>query len=120
MVVEFPRAVLATKLQIEETFNPGAVNRLCSLDWKGRETEIWKGKDPTSVGSGKGSSVIALAEPIASRRFKIYLDSASVPGWNEIDAVALHGKNGSLQWASDAWASSAFGSNQSLPNIFWP
>lgn len=120
LIVEFPRSVSATKIQIEETFNPGAVNRVCSVDFKHRETEVWKGQDPTPVGSGKGTSMITLAEPITSRRFKIYLDSAGVFGWNEIDAVALHGKDGTIQWASDAWASSSFGSNQTLPTLFWP
>ena len=120
LVVEFPNAVMATKIQIEETYNPGAVNRICSVDFKGFETEVWKGKDPTAVGSGKGTSMIKLQKPISSRRFKIYLDSAAVPGWNEIDAVALHGKDGAVQWASNAWASSCFGSNQTLPPLFWP
>ena len=45
---------------------------------------------------------------------------AIVSGWNEIDAVALQGQDGSIQWASNAWASSCFGSNQMVPNLFWP
>lgn len=120
LIVEFSRSVNATQVQIEETYNPGAVHRICSVDFKGHETEIWKGKDPTAVGSSKGSSAIKFLTPSATRRLKIYLDSARVPGWNEIDAVALHGMDGTIQWASDAWASSCFGSNQTLPKLFWP
>lgn len=120
LIVEFPRAVTATKLQIEETYNPGAVMRVCSVDFKRHEQEIWKGKDPTPPSSMMGTSIIPFKDPISSRRFKIYLDSAAVPGWNEIDAVALHGDDGSVQWASDAWASSCFGGNQTLPTLFWP
>lgn len=120
LVVEFPRSVEVTKIQIEETYNPGAVDRVCSVDFKGHETEVWKGTDPTAVGAGRGVSIIVPDQPVSSRRFKIYLDSARVAGWNEIDAVALHGKNGSVQWASNAWASSCFGSNQILPTLFWP
>ncbi|MCA9139519.1 MAG: hypothetical protein KDB00_22250 [Planctomycetales bacterium] len=120
LVVEFPRSVDVAKIQIEETYNPGAVNRVCSVDFTGRETEIWSGKDPTAVGSSRGSSMIVPSQTINSRRLKIYLDSANVLGWNEIDAIALHGTDGSIQWATDAWASSSFGSNQRLPSLFWP
>lgn len=120
LVVEFPTRMNATKIQIEETYNPGAVNRICSVDWRGNETEIWKGVDPTPQGSGKGSSVIAFDQPVSTRRVKIYLDSATVRGWNEIDAVALIDKSNAKQWAIDAWASSCFGENQELPQWFWP
>ena len=120
VIVEFPRAVPTSKLQIEETYNPGAVNRICTVSWRGIETEVWKGKDPVNPVSGKGTSVIALPRDVSARRFKIYLDSASVAGWNEIDAVALQGQDGSIQWASNAWASSCFGSNQTVPNLYWP
>ena len=120
VIVEFTRSVAAIGLQVEETYNPGAVNRVCSVDFRGGETEVWKGKDPTAVGSGKGSSIITFANPISSRRFKIYLDSRGLAGWNEIDALGLHGKDGSIQWASDAWASSSYGANQEPPALYWP
>ncbi len=120
LIVEFPNSVTAEKIQIEETYNPGAVVRICSVDFKHQETEVWAGTDPTAVGSGKGTSLITFDTPINSRRFKIYLDSANVPGWNEIDAVALHARGGRIQWTSNAWASPCFGSNQTLPPLFWP
>lgn len=120
LIVEFPAMKTATKLQIEETYNPGAVVRVCSVGWRGDETELWKGVDPTPVTAAKGTSVIKFNQPTKTRRVKIYIDSASVPGWNEIDAVALIDENLRLQWASDAWASSCFGDNQPLPEWFWP
>jgi hypothetical protein len=39
---------------------------------------------------------------------KVYLDTARVPGWNEIDAVQIIGRDGSQQWAKHATASSTY------------
>lgn len=106
--------------QIEESYNPGAVVRVSSIDFKKSESVLWRGKDPTPPTAAMGTSMIAFDEKVSARRFKIYLDSGAVSGWNEIDAVALHGDDGSIQWASNAWASSCFGDNQALPALFWP
>jgi len=38
----------------------------------------------------------------------VYLDRRRVPGWNEIDAVELVGRDGSRQWATSAIASSSY------------
>ena len=43
-------------------------------------------------------------------RVKLYLDSAAVPGWNEIDAVGLVSRDGATLCASSATASSFYGS----------
>jgi hypothetical protein len=39
---------------------------------------------------------------------RVYLDTAKVPGWNEIDAVELIGRDGTRQWAVSATASSTY------------
>jgi len=51
----------------------------------------------------------AFTRRVFTNRIKVYLASKAVPGWNEIDAVALRGEDGSLQWATAAHASSIFG-----------
>lgn len=84
------------------------------------ETEIWKGTDPTPTTAQMGNSLFKIRLSVVSRRPKIYLDSKAVAGWNEIDAVAMFGRAGNVQWASDAWASTAYGENQTLPKWFWP
>ena len=61
----------------------------------GVETVLWQGADPTPVGSGGGVSKLPLSNAPATTRIKIYLDSPAVPGWNEIDAVALVDSTGS-------------------------
>jgi hypothetical protein len=86
----------------------------------GHETELWKGVDPTPVTAAMGRSIIPIPQGTWTRRIKIYLDSAAVPGWNEIDAVAMHDRDGSIQWARNAWASTSFGENREMPRWFWP
>jgi hypothetical protein len=120
VIVEFRNSVEVQKVAIWETYNPGAVDRICSVNAANLETEIWKGTDPTSTSAAMGTSSIPIRPGVTSRRLKIYLNSPAVRGWNEIDAVALHGKDGSVQWASNAWASSAFGKNNEAPKWFWP
>jgi hypothetical protein len=46
---------------------------------------------------------------VRSDQIKVYLDTARVPGWNEIDAVELIGADGTRQWASGSSASSYYG-----------
>jgi hypothetical protein len=45
---------------------------------------------------------------VLANSIKVYLDTARVPGWNEVDAVELIGKDGSRQWAKRASASSTY------------
>ena len=120
IIVEFPRGSNVKQIEIVETFNPGAVVRICSVGVTGNESEMWRGTDPTKVDMPMGKSMIQIKNRFRTRRVKIYLDSKNVPGWNEIDAVALHDRDGSIQWASNAWASSSFGDNRSPPDWYWP
>ena len=50
-----------------------------------------------------------LTRTIAADQFhRVDFDRARVPGWNEIDAVELVGRDGSRQWATSAKASSSY------------
>ena len=120
LIVEFPSVKTVASIHIHETHNPGAVFQIDSVDWQGNETSIWKGTDPTARNTGCGVSVIALTTPVKTRRIKIHIDSVAVPGWNEIDAVAIIGSDGSKQHASNSWASSSYGDNREKPEWFWP
>jgi uncharacterized protein DUF1549 len=93
---------------VYETFNPGALYRVTVFKADGTEVEVWKGKDPTPVGSGKGVSVIPIKTDFKTKRVKIYLASKDVPGWNEIDAVGLRDRSQRTQWAVSAKASSTY------------
>jgi hypothetical protein len=120
VIVEFLWSSNVAKVEIVETYNPGAVRRVCSVSATGHETELWKGVDPTPVTAAMGRSIIPIPQGTWTRRIKIYLDSAAVPGWNEIDAIALHDRDGTFQWANNAWASTSFGENREMPRWFWP
>jgi hypothetical protein len=98
-----PSAVL-----VYETFNPGALYKVSVFKADGTEVEVWKGKDPTPVGSGKGVSVIPIKVDFKTGRVKIYLASKDVPGWNEIDAIGLRDISGKVHWAVSATASSTY------------
>jgi len=50
----------------------------------------------------------SLPAGVQANQIKVYLDRRRVPGWNEIDAVELIGRDGSRQWATSAMASSSY------------
>jgi hypothetical protein len=103
--------IAAAEIRIHANLNPGAVVRvLGSLDGTAAR-EIW---------AGDGSTETVKTIPVAGGGnigwLRLELDTAKVPGWNEIDAVALVDANGTLHWAKSAKASSTWGRGSSLPN----
>ena len=104
------------EVQIYETLCPGAVWRVTHFTADGKESELWKGKDPTPVGAAWGVSKIKIHPKTDVRRIKIYIDSQRVPDWNEIDAVGLVDAEGTVTWAAKAYASSSFGVQTGLPD----
>ena len=77
----------------------------------GEEVVGWKGTDPTPQTNDRGVSIIPVAIPFKTQRVKLYIDSASVAGWNEIDAVGMRYGNNKILWAERAYASSSYGRN---------
>jgi len=115
--VEFARAVVVDEVRIRESYNPGAVCRVVAILADGLERLLWAQDAAAApapvergVTDGQPSSdfVVKCKENVVSKSVIIYLDSARVPGWNEIDAVELVGKDGSQQWAARAEASSTY------------
>jgi beta-lactamase regulating signal transducer with metallopeptidase domain len=106
--LEYAEEVQPTAVVVHETFNPGALYKVSVFKADGTEVEIWKGKDPTPVGSGKGISVVPIKTDFKTKRVKIYLASKEVPGWNEIDAVGLRDTSQKTHWAVTAKASSTY------------
>jgi hypothetical protein len=107
VALEYAEPVRASAVIIYATYNPGAIARVLVYNLDGQEVEVWKGNDPTPVGSGKGVSVIPFRVGFKTNRVKIELRSKSVGGWNEIDAVGLRG-GGKTQWAIAADASTTY------------
>lgn len=51
---------------------------------------------------------LAISPPAEITRVKLEIDTAKVPGWNEIDAVALVDGAGVVSWATTATSSSVW------------
>jgi hypothetical protein len=115
LLVEYAEPVVPAAALVHETYNPGALARVTAFRLDGEEVEVWKGKDPTAVGSPRGVSEVKLKAGFKTTRLKLYLASTKVPGWNEIDAVGLRDVDGKTQWARAAEASSTFGAGVPPP-----
>ena len=100
-----PRAVL-----VRETSASGAVVQIEAQDGSGQYKVIWAG-EPNPL-RRPGDFVVQLSQDaFPTRALRITLDSAAVPGWNEIDAVGLITESG-IHWAASASASSVWGGGQ--------
>jgi hypothetical protein len=104
--LEYERTVELAEVKVRETFNPGAICRITTIDVNGKEVKIWEGVEPVN------QAPVEMSFPAACRTqadiVRIYLDTNRVPGWNEIDAVELVARDGTRQWAIDATASSSY------------
>ncbi len=109
VMVEYAEAVQPSAVLVFETYNPGAVSRVLVYKLDGEEVEVWKGTDPTPVGSGLGISVIPFRTAFKTNRVKIELRSKEVGGWNEIDTVGLRA-GGKVHWPIAANASTTYAS----------
>jgi len=108
LLLEYAEPVVPAAILVHETYNPGALVRVTVFELDGKEVEVWKGKDPTAQGAGRGVSEITVDVPFKTNRVKIYLDSKAVVGWNEIDAVGVRDAGGKTHWATGADASSTY------------
>ena len=107
LLLEYAEPVLPHAVMVYATYNPGAIGRVTVFRLDGTEVEVWKGKDPTPVGSQRGISVIPFRVNFKTNRVKLYINSKSVGGWNEIDAVGLRTR-GRTYWARSVEASSTY------------
>jgi hypothetical protein len=106
--VDYDRAVDLQQINVVESHNPGAIRKVTAVLPDGRETTVWEGTMEPSNTDELVSSQFPVAGDIRAQSVKVYLDTARVPGWNEIDAVQLVGRDGSKQWATGSRASSSY------------
>jgi hypothetical protein len=102
----YDRPVDIAEVRVLENHCPGAVMRVSAILDGGAEVTLWEGEEPKSPAPA-AQSFPARTTVVASK-VRVHLDTAKVPGWNEIDAVELVGRDGSRQWASSATASSTY------------
>jgi hypothetical protein len=106
----FAEPVVPSAVRVVESFNPGALSEISAFSKNGEEHVIWHGEDPTPNELQRGVSLIPIITKLKTDRIRLKIASKMVAGWNEIDAVGIHGNDGSLQWAIQAEASSTFAS----------
>lgn len=102
----YENAVEIAQVNVRETYNPGAISKIAAVLPNGQETVLWEGVEPASQAPVNMS--FSLPAGVQANQVKVYLDRRRVPGWNEIDAVELVGRDGSRQWATSAMASSSY------------
>jgi hypothetical protein len=86
----YAKPVHATAVRVRESCGSGAVIRLELYDEQGTAHQIWQGLDPT-----KELNYLEVNFPrtaFKTSRVKVTLATNTIPGWNEIDAVQLVGK----------------------------
>jgi len=82
--------VWASAIEVYESFNPGAITALSVLDEHGQWLNVWKGEDENRA----CPSTLRIEFPrleFSTRQVRLELDTAKIPGWNQIDAVKLVG-----------------------------
>jgi hypothetical protein len=108
LILHYPDPVTPRELHVYENYCPGALVKVTVFDADDHETVAWTGTDPTPAGTPSGVSKVPLNTDVKTRKVKIHLASEKVPGWNEIDAVALIDDAGQTQWAKRVSASSTY------------
>jgi hypothetical protein len=106
--VNYKRAVVIAEVRIRESFHPGAISRVTAVVKDKGEVVLWEGNE-TPAGE-LCDFVVKPDRDVEAQSIRIYVDTARVSGWTEIDAVELVGKDGARQWASSASATSSYGS----------
>ena len=104
--LDYENAVDIAEVRVRETHNPGAISKVTALAADGNEVTLWEGVEPKS--EAPVEMTFSVPNSVNARSVKVYLDTRRVPGWNEIDAVQLIGRDGSQQWAKQATASSTY------------
>ena len=105
--LDYATPMAANAVRIHEVNVPGAVAEVAARGPSGGWVTLWSG-----IGKARGGEPLQVEFPttaFAVRTLRVILDTNRAPGWNEIDAVELLGPGGRA-WASDARASSNFGS----------
>ena len=112
LTVQFPLPVIPTRLDIVQTYNPGAITSVDLILANGRTVPVADSADPGTECPGMFS--LALDEPNAVIGAAIHLDQTITGDWSEIDAVSITGAvaGGLLhQWATGASATSQYGTS---------
>lgn len=106
--LDYERAVSIDTIRVVESHNPGAISKVSVIMPDGREETVWEGNLPPSTQDELVESDFKATRYLKGQKVRVYVDTGRVPGWNEIDAVQLIGKDGTQQWAVGSTASSSY------------
>ena len=104
--LDYGKSIAIAEIRVRETYNPGAIARVTAVQSDGSESLIWEGE--YHAGTPAAETTFPVQRSMEAASVILYLDTTSVPGWNEIDAVALVGRDGTIHWATNAVASSTY------------
>ena len=110
---EFESAADLAKIVVRQTNNPGGITKVTAITDSGAEVPVWTGIDP-SAGQALADTPFAVPGGINARRVKVYIDTSKKPGWEEIDAMQIVGRDGAAQWAKSVNASSTYAGGRSV------
>jgi len=110
---EFANPADLAQVIVRQTCNPGTITKVVAITDSGAEVPIWQGEDP-SKGQSLADTPFAVPTGVNARKVKIFLDTSKVPGWEEIDAIKIVGRDGSQQWANSVNASSTYARGVSM------
>jgi hypothetical protein len=105
---QFETPVDIAQIRVRETDHPGAIVKVSAILEDGREVVVWRGAEAVGLSAPYDAAFNATAG-IKARAVQIELDTSKSPGWEEIDAIELVGRDGSRQWATSVDASSSYG-----------
>lgn len=95
LVLTFDNPQKATEIEVYETFNPGAVDTLYLRKASDKSwVMIWSGSADNNL--PPASRIFSVSFPETSFEtdaIRVAINSPSVPGWNEIDAVRIRLSN---------------------------
>jgi hypothetical protein len=113
---DYAQPVEVAQVRVLENDNPGAVVKITGFLENGGEVVLWQGDEPRLP--APADQVFNVPAGYRVRSIRLHLDTAKVPGWNEIDAVELIGRDGTRQWATGASASSTYASPHTTTSVF--
>jgi hypothetical protein len=106
--LDYERAVGVDSIRVMESHNPGAISKVAVIRPDGGEETVWEGNLADSARNELLQSDFKVPRNVQGQKVRVYVDTGRVPGWNEIDAVQLVGKDGTQQWAVGSTASSSY------------
>jgi hypothetical protein len=106
--LDYEQAVGVDSIRVHESHNPGAISKVAVIRPDGGEETVWEGNLADNGRNELLQSDFKVARNMQGQKVRVYVDTARVPGWNEIDAVQLVGRDGTQQWAVGSRASSSY------------